>query len=519
MKVDSNKNDRGEIYVKQANDMLTDAISQMSTQDRNVINEEVHGVRVLTPKENPTLLQQSLIDLDTFLNKMVTEPPFLKKAYDLSQSQDFNRNPEPYDSQSNCIHSPQKYIYTNDINFRLRFLRCEYFDAEKAAIRIIKYLDLALDIFGEYALRRPILLSDFNKEEMKVLRSGFVQLLPYRDRAGRPILAFVGDLGFNYDWRIKIKIIFYMFYVAGGDVESQRKGIILVTWPHSQPSNSSFSLGKDEQKFLKRIFDNTSIRICAVHCCIPDTFFFRVLRPIIIGAASHLLRSRLKFFDATGVERHYVLKGYGIPTEIIPITDTGNIKTVFLKQWIKLRIILENEGGRKSTDEEHAKNIPWSNFSFSPIVEFPSSCDVLYRTGTTTSYHSGNAVFRELIEAKLEEFKTRPEVSFSMLGDELINEIFELRKGRFLKWDKRGYWVVMNDRLQINIKVTASIRDFKRLEAARKNLQSVYCSTNLFERQDLKRAKKLCSGNISFPEGETSTDATPIGNSSSCFNL
>ena len=93
-----------------------------------------------------------------------------------------NQTAEPNDS------------YVNDKKFRLRFLRCKLFDAKKASIRIIKYLDLILEIYG-YALRRHFpQLNDFTKDEMKVLRSGCMQLLvPYHDRAGRPILAFVGD--------------------------------------------------------------------------------------------------------------------------------------------------------------------------------------------------------------------------------------------------------------------------------------------------------------------------------------
>lgn len=122
-------------------------------------------------------------------------------------------------------------------------------------------------------------------------------------------------------------------------------------------------------------------------------------------------------------------------------------------------------------------------------MEFPGSRDVLYRIGTTTSLHPGNAAFREFIEYKLEESQTGLDISLSMLADELIREIVQVRRGRFLKWDNRGYWTVLNDRSQTNTKVTASIRDFKRLREAKMNLQSVDSSTHTLEGKELKRRK------------------------------
>ena len=179
-------NGNGLSFVKQADDLITQELSRLSFQDRNAINEEIHGVCGLAPEETPELLERAFADLDLFLNEITMEPPSLKTAYDLSQNDDKSRS------------------YVNDPNFRLRFLRCELFDAKKAAIRMIKYLDFVLEEFGEYALTRPIKIADFTKEEMKILRSGCIQLLPYRDRTGRPILTWVGHMGLHFDLRKRV---------------------------------------------------------------------------------------------------------------------------------------------------------------------------------------------------------------------------------------------------------------------------------------------------------------------------
>lgn len=180
---------------------------------------------------------------------------------------------------------------------------------------------------------------------------------------------------------------------------------------------------------------------------------------------------------ATGTSRQHVFKGYGIPTENIPITDTGNVKMSFLRQWIKLRTLFEGKDETDTANED--------------IVEFPGSSDVLYRTGTTTSCHPGNSAFRDLIESKMAEIQFSSSFSFSMLAEELVKEILQIRKGRFLRWDNKGYWTVLNDRAQINGKVTASIRDFNRWKGDTNNMPTLESSTRIFEgQQDQKRRKK-----------------------------
>lgn len=172
---------------------------------------------------------------------------------------------------------------------------------------------------------------------------------------------------------------------------------------------------------------------------------------------------------------------------MIPITDTGNIKLTFLRQWIKLRTILERKDnfGTSGTLDDPGK-----------IVEFPGSSDVLYRTGTTTKCHPGNAAFREMIESKIENGKIFSEISLSLLADALIKEFLEIRSGRFLKWDSRGFWVVLSDRSQINVKVAATIRDFNRWKAVKSDVQNLDSSKGTSEvEKDAKRRRMSSDGN------------------------
>jgi hypothetical protein len=147
----------------------------LSFRDRNVINEEIHGVTCMAPEESQEHLDAALYSLSLEIGEIKDKPAY-------NQAQDMHLSSGGVGGQ---------IAYVNTDSFRLRFLRCELFDTKKAAARIVKYLDLVCEAYGPYALTRPILLSDLSRNEMSFLRGGDYQLLPYRDRSGRRILCIV----------------------------------------------------------------------------------------------------------------------------------------------------------------------------------------------------------------------------------------------------------------------------------------------------------------------------------------
>ena len=172
---------------KKAEDLVTQDRMRLSFKDRNAIDEEVHGVKNLSREETPELLQESMRQLSVELSKIPN-----KVAFDRSQR----------------LYANNTYVNTAD--FRLRFLRCEYFDAKKAAVRMVNFLDFVDGLFdGDLVLQRPIQLTDFSKAEMKMLRSGIYQLLPYRDRSGRPIYTEVGNMGLHLDLKMRVSFLLY----------------------------------------------------------------------------------------------------------------------------------------------------------------------------------------------------------------------------------------------------------------------------------------------------------------------
>jgi hypothetical protein len=117
--------------------MLSNITNQMSSEDREAIQEEIHGVFNMCPEETPDLVQSSLLKLSQEVAMLsISEKAAFVKAQSLPRS------------------------YVNEEWFRLRFLRSDLFNVKAAAKRMVRYLDLVDTYYGEIGLQRPIQLSD-----------------------------------------------------------------------------------------------------------------------------------------------------------------------------------------------------------------------------------------------------------------------------------------------------------------------------------------------------------------------
>ena len=215
--------------------------------------------------------------------------------------------------------------------------------------------------------------------------------------------------------------MFYLWFVLSGgsdianndinNIETQRKGGIVVVFPsftHMKYGDSTNALTKI--KFIKyrselnaTVAKVIPIRLTAVHICLPQSSLSLIASNFVLNLQQWSTRTRIHLGNP--LEIRYQLQGYGIPTELIPATDTGNIKNVNLKQWIKLRKHVEEEEQEwmvrtgipySSSDSDGAfssastvMDIPMSN-----IVECPLSTDVVFRRGRSMNSHPGTSCFR-----------------------------------------------------------------------------------------------------------------------------
>lgn len=444
--------------------ILSRELLKLSKTDRAAIQEEIHGVRCLAIPETPELIRNGLNAFQTELKKVPSEQ---KQTY------------EECCVRSTLFQDLGGTCYALKESFKLSFLRVELFDAAKAVRRFLNYLEFVREFWGpEIALKRQVLFSDFTKAEMKLFRKGFFQVLPVRDRAGRRVLSLLGGFEPGIDPVMRAKALFYLLDVLTRDnVETQRTGIVIVTEPYmwstgdEKRSTSSLKFPHPQEGlyYTKRVLESMPDRLIAIHNCWPDKPAFRFISKLltIYGVSGATQRLRLKFHIGAELELRYRLKSYGIPIELLPITETGSIKMGNHSNWIKTRKHIEQAIDNSVT-----------------VVECPGLHDVGFRRGTSSMEHPGNVWCRDLILFLLDDrdlqIKRNPNIEFSSdnttsgnnnsIASKIHNEAVERcvnkveqRGGRFLEWNKeRSAWIQILGGTKIRQKISVLFHSIDR---------------------------------------------------------
>ena len=143
--------------------MLAREMNELTVAERNKVLDDIHGVASVQ-EETPEFVADSL----ERLNKDIAELPYTKRK-DMDRA--FFLKPG--------LHK--------DDAFKLMFLRADDFNSYEAAHRMARYFTNKLSLFGEEKLVKKISMDDLDEQDMKVLLSSGNIVLPYKDRAGRPI--------------------------------------------------------------------------------------------------------------------------------------------------------------------------------------------------------------------------------------------------------------------------------------------------------------------------------------------
>eukprot|EP00531_Pseudo-nitzschia_arenysensis_P003794 CAMPEP_0116149924 /NCGR_PEP_ID=MMETSP0329-20121206/19245_1 /TAXON_ID=697910 /ORGANISM="Pseudo-nitzschia arenysensis, Strain B593" /LENGTH=511 /DNA_ID=CAMNT_0003646347 /DNA_START=191 /DNA_END=1726 /DNA_ORIENTATION=- len=469
----------------QVEELLSRELLRLTLEDRNKFQDEIHGVHCIAPEETPELLRSSLQQIDYELEHVV--PLDQKQAY--LQSKTLNK---------------KTYIHEDD--FKLRFLRCELFDAHKAALRMALFIDLLVGIFGGYALERPIRLSDFSKNELCEFRKGRFQLLPDRDRgfkSGRRVICIFPDKGWEQiPPKTRHKIAMYQLYVAGSDIDVQRKGFVFVVWFDSNLESSW------KPMMTTKMHQIPCVRITGVHICTPDTPFFRLRRSLAIMASGNH-RTRLRIHIGESMEMRYFLRAFGVPSEKLPITYSGTIKTANLKKWLRFRHLQEDERYYKTMLCKDNTNTVNNSKNFE-LIECPYLTDILFRKGKNFAAQPGNALLRQVIKSKIESgiFDTNGTYKTRQFVTDIIEE---LKQGgatpnnppiRLLEWnDVNGYfWREIHDYDLIYNKIRHVVKEFQSIvkeeKGAKRKKQAMLNQgggTSLFQYQDGSYTSTPCA--------------------------
>jgi hypothetical protein len=129
--------------------MLVKEMNRLSVEEREYIQEEIHGAKSLAPEESPLMVQRNLNAMQDAIDNIP-----IKNAYD--QALDLYSRQQQQQQLSCLDQNDNQGCYVCDLQLRIRFLRYELWNPVLAARRFIKYLDLLLEYFGPKALMRPV---------------------------------------------------------------------------------------------------------------------------------------------------------------------------------------------------------------------------------------------------------------------------------------------------------------------------------------------------------------------------
>jgi len=455
--------------------ILSEELLKLSFDERNKINEEMHGVRDDFPefKEHPEATELSLLDMECEIESILLN------------------------SENNkCAGLKLEHIPKNR-EFRLAFLRCELHDATKAAHRLVRYIRLIRErcscrggvagcacgcIEGGENGGRIVASKWFTKEEYSAMKKGVIQLMPYRDRSGRRVVIPLSAC-FKLSIVMRLKIFLYLVAGAMEDAESQKRGMVILIWPGMSesvaPSSSSMLANIQDRGFAFDVQMSTPLRIVCVHFGNAKSPILSFVKALMVGFLEKRFRARFNIITGAITELNYKIMTFGIHPAMLPVSDTGIIKIRNHVKWLEARINIEKDPyGSKKTSATGGV-----------MVECPGMNDVLFNRGKSCQHHPGNVTFRSMVESKKHRHMIANQTEKKEIAWEVMEEV-ENRNGRFFYWDKSGWWAEFEDRTEIRHKVATSLRDFNKQVRAIENRQNTHSSTNAFRNQNARKRKR-----------------------------
>jgi len=479
---------------------------EMNRVEREAIVEELHGVKSRAVAEYPEMVTAALEAFrqgaEIFCKGKITDTDINGKNHPIGNAH--LRALEVLDSE---------YVIAPE--FRIRFLRTEFFDIKKAVLRYCKYLNHVWDLFGDLALVRQITLNDLNKKELKYLEGGNVQGLLSRDKMGRRIYAIFG----NYDVPIRerARVETYLSFVAiSDDQTTQINGATSLVF-FSLNEKTVIKYDKCEQRIIRKMTNCCPVRYTAMHFCMPNEPVYNIFKTIVHALISPAMRASARFHTGSQLECNYTLCPFGIPVDEIPKSVTGTIKSKSIQKFIKARVAMEEYrrercrllGVRyvtKAMEDElvaAAESYPPPSLEalerFKSLKGFPPSCpgtdcpelDCIVFGDRVTYNHPPNVIFRDYLGGKRhrqEELKEqerqqhgkekrRKERIFSAeFLDEIIDEARTMLGFKFVTYDKdAGWYAAINpntpqNRQVLRKKISQLMRDERKRERASKTL-------------------------------------------------
>ena len=456
--------------VALAESVLARELAKLSLDEHEKILFDVHGIPRTSYEEEPDTLKTLLDQLETELQNVTYSD---RQSYDLAKS----INPS----------------YVNDPKFRLMFLRAVSYDPKAAAETIIIHFVVKQRLFGcGEILARDVKLSDLEQQDVQLLESGFTQVLPSRDAAGRTVVAMSPEfrtygtkkalmeplvrathskgyrrvlLLFGYFLTLRSQWIllavsnffflqsratWYFNMALMKDEETQRKGSVLVIYNfcgYHEPANL------DSTKHHVRLA--MPQRVHAIHFCAFDN---PKLRSCVTGIQLFIdspSRFRLRPHFGTAEEVEFELQTFGIPTHDSPMQKDTTWSNEWHQEWLALQRSREEPLlplPPLPTKVVSAASPPGADSSASApsgskndiIIDVPLKFDVLHGKSKKERMHTGNLRAMHLCDMYWENYEEANKFGKTEVAERIV-AIVQESGGRFLRARRKGGWEEVDD--------------------------------------------------------------------------
>jgi len=242
----------------------------------------------------------------------------------------------PEAEKENAMKAQEKCpsLLTND--FKLKFLRCEVFNADLAARRYAQYWDKRVGIFGPEKAFHALTLADALADDDVPFSLGVMTLLPNHDPSGRSLL-YYDPAKFDrakHETDSVVRTFWYVFHAALEHETTQQHGIILLVDPgRASYSHFDSSVGKHMVSCLKGALP---IRLSAVHILHPPSFATYIF-PVIKLFMPERMRQRIRFHSGSDDEVLQELENtFGLTRAMLP-KEVGGDVSLDHDEWLKSR--------------------------------------------------------------------------------------------------------------------------------------------------------------------------------------
>lgn len=229
--------------------------------------------------------------------------------------------------------------------------------------------------------------------------------------------------------------------VLTDDVETQKKGIVLVSWTvgnrNTQISENEIESSKlGVWSMVKLAMTAVPARHEAIHFCY-DNLIFAPLFALVKVSLSLYLRIRVRSHYGNKADCLRKLRTFGIPTNTLPLktSELDGIQEI----WKKRRTY--------ETEEKYKSKIS---------VMVPGSLDVLLGRGRRCQEHVGNMRLRILVEDCKPVYDNASRKEKTLISQEIVDSV-KKNGHRFLK-DEGGGWIEVDGHVA-RLKVSHTFRD------------------------------------------------------------